>query len=224
MVGQPDDDAFAEHPRHRTLDRLAGELIRDAKDFVERPAAGLSRVHPVSDLGDRVQEGDSPLAVGGDDGIADAAERRREPGGVPVELAAAPLAEEMDAEQQGQGQSGREREGEHRPTEGRPSSVLRRACVACLLLSHRRDLVPYPVHESLAPVGLDDRQGGVEAAFLAESMVCSSSASLAVVASATASRCCRRMPLPRRAIAGDRPRRRRPSATACRVRGIARRR
>ena len=77
MIGEADHDALAQHPRDGVLDRLAGDLIGDTEDVLERLPACLFARPSRQRLGHRVQEGDAPLAVGRNHRVAHAAERRR---------------------------------------------------------------------------------------------------------------------------------------------------
>ena len=79
VVGQADDDPLADDPVDRVLGRLPGLLVDDPEDLLDRPARRLSWRPAGERLGDRVEEPDPALAVGGDDRVADARQRRRQP-------------------------------------------------------------------------------------------------------------------------------------------------
>jgi hypothetical protein len=78
VVGEPDRHALAQDFLHRALDLLARLLAEDAEDLAERAAPRLGGRPSGEPLGDRVEERDAARAVGRDDGVADAGERRRE--------------------------------------------------------------------------------------------------------------------------------------------------
>ena len=67
VVGEADDDAVAEHLGDGVLGRLAGVLIGDAEDLRQGLARRLVARPAGERLGDRVEEGDAALGVGGDD-------------------------------------------------------------------------------------------------------------------------------------------------------------
>ena len=75
VVRQADDDALAQRPRRRVLDRLARLLVDDPEHRVERLAERLVLRPAGQRLGHCVQVGDAAVDVGGDDRIADAAQR-----------------------------------------------------------------------------------------------------------------------------------------------------
>ncbi len=77
VVGQAHDDALAQGPEHRVLDRLPRPFVDDGKHFRQRPAERLM-IEPRQRPGDIVEEGDAPLAVGDDDAVADAGQRDAE--------------------------------------------------------------------------------------------------------------------------------------------------
>ncbi len=79
VVRQPDDHALPQGSDGGTLDRLAALFVDDAEHAVERLARRLFLRPAGQGLGDRVQERDPPVGVGGDHRIADAGERDTTP-------------------------------------------------------------------------------------------------------------------------------------------------
>ena len=79
MVGQADDDVLAEDPVDRILDRQIGVLVDDPEYVRQGFPDRLMRFPSCQVLGDRVEEGRASVGIGGDDGVADAGEHRREP-------------------------------------------------------------------------------------------------------------------------------------------------
>ena len=79
VVCQADHDSLADHPGDWVLDRPAVVFRDDGEDVLQGLARGLLLSPPGQGPGDRVGEGDPPLPVGRDDGIADAREHGGEP-------------------------------------------------------------------------------------------------------------------------------------------------
>ena len=75
VILQPDDDAFAQRSACGVFDRLTRALADDSKHRIERPSRRLR----LRKAGQRFCHGihvrDASLDVGGDDGVADAAQR-----------------------------------------------------------------------------------------------------------------------------------------------------
>ena len=75
VIRQANDDPLAKRFRRRVLDRPARLLVDDAEHRVERLADGI-RLHPAGQrFGDGIHVRDAAVDVGGDDRVADAAQR-----------------------------------------------------------------------------------------------------------------------------------------------------
>ncbi len=79
VVGEADGLAGGQDLLDGVLDGPPGQLVDDGEDLGQSLAVGLGVGPAREGLGDGVQEEDTPLVVGGDDGITDAGEGRREP-------------------------------------------------------------------------------------------------------------------------------------------------
>ena len=75
VVRQPDDHALPQGSDGGALDRLATLFIDDLEDGLQWTARRLSLRPAGQEFSDRVQEGDPPVGIGGDDRIANAGER-----------------------------------------------------------------------------------------------------------------------------------------------------
>jgi len=87
VVGQPGHPPLAQHARHRAFHLGPRALVDDAEHLADGLAHGLGLRPAGEGLGHRVHEEDAALVVGGDDGIADALQRGREPPLIEGELA-----------------------------------------------------------------------------------------------------------------------------------------
>ena len=79
MIGQANDGPIGQDSLHGVLGRLAGVLVDDPEDLVERPAGRIAARPAAEGLGYGIHEGDPPLSVGGDDRVADAGQHGGEP-------------------------------------------------------------------------------------------------------------------------------------------------
>ena len=78
VIGEPDDDALGQHPGDGILRLGARLLVDDVEDLLERASDRLLLRPTGQPFGDRVDAGDAPCCVGGEHGVADAVEGRRE--------------------------------------------------------------------------------------------------------------------------------------------------
>jgi len=124
VVADPNDLAGLQDPVHRIVDRPPGRLVDDGEDLPEAPAPGLVLAPAGQPLGDRVDEADLALLVGGDDGVADPPEGRGEPplalpdrrGGL-LATVGLPPGRGDDQPEQRQGQDGGEQKGHQGPAD-----------------------------------------------------------------------------------------------------------
>ena len=75
VIGQADDNSFAQNFVHRIFRRLAGFFIDDVENFFQRLAGRLVGFPPGHHFGDRIEKSDFALSIGRDHCVADAGER-----------------------------------------------------------------------------------------------------------------------------------------------------